>query len=1131
MLEPSTAVSPPAFPIVGVGASAGGLEAFGELLRCVPPNADLAFVLIQHLDRTHSSLLSDVLQKSTTMPVSEAEHGQRVESGHVYVIAPNTELALAEGCLALSPRRSEGTGASLPVDAFMRSLAADIGSRAIGVILSGSASDGTEGLRAIKAQDGFTLVQRPESARFAGMPQSAVDAGVVDRCLEIPELAGELVRLSRHSYVQMNAAEGGEQEAGVRRRILARVQSAFGIDFGEFKPATISRRLARRLALRGVADMTAYSLLLDKEPDEVRALYEDLLIHVTGFFRDPEVFEALRTTVLPEIYQRKAADAPVRIWVAGCSTGEEVYSIAILCIEHAMAHPESHPIQIFGTDVSEVAIRKARAGVYEENALGGLSEEHRRRYLTKVDGGFRIDKGVRERCIFVCHDVVRDPPFSKVDLVCCRNVLIYFDAALQKKVVPLLHYALGQPGFLVLGRSESISAFEDLFSVVDKTHKIFRRSEGASGLRFEPRLSADARLQPTVEQRVAEAGSDSARLGRHVDQLLLARYAPAGVLIDEQMNVILYRGQTGAFLQAAPGQPQHNLINLARDGLVAALRIAVAQAQSEQVPVRQAGVVVENGDSSLRCDVVVIPFSGVPDINQSLFIVLFEGEPHIPRDAASDRAPVRVLEVPAEVRRSARLEHELAATRTYLHTLVEEHGRANDELAGLNEELVSGNEELQSMNEELETAKEELQSTNEELTTLNDELRARNQDVETLAAEAQGARSQAERSNRAKDDFLATLSHELRTPLSTMLLKSQQLRLGGPSEPSALVRVGEVLERATWAQVRLIDDLLDVSRIVAGKFEPNRLRADFGKLVRAALESATPLIEAKSLSLTVSIDPDAGDVWVDTGRLQQAVSNLLANAVKFTPSGGEVMVTVSRLESAASLKITDSGIGISAEFLPHVFTRFSQNDTSITRKYGGLGLGLALVRHIVELHGGSVGAESAGEGQGASFTITLPLAPLDAKSAPPIESERPKPLDRPGMTRRYDELDGLRVLFVDDDPGTRDAVREVLQYTGAIVELAASAAEGVAALERFRPDVLLCDIAMPEEDGYSLMRKVRSREQSLGSSIPALALTALASEEDRRRALAAGFNMHVAKPIDIDLLRDTVLKLSRRVRR
>jgi two-component system CheB/CheR fusion protein len=1237
MLAPSESETVASFPIVAVGASAGGLDAFSQLLRHVPADTGFGFVLIQHLDRTHTSGLSEALSKVTAMPVRQAEHGARVEPNRVYVIPPNADLALRAGCLVLSMRSTGESKPHLPVDFFMHSLASELGGRAIGVVLSGSASDGTEGLRAIQERDGITFAQLPSSAKFPGMPQSAVEAGVVDYGLSIPELASELARLSTHPYMQSIALEAREPDADIREAIFARVRADFGVDFGEFKQTTVTRRLARRLALRRVGDLTSYLALLKSEPNEVRALYEDMLIHVTAFFRDPEVFEVLRTAVFPEIIRHKPAGMPVRVWVAGCSTGEEVYSLAMAWLDSFGDVSTAPVINFFGSDVSEVSVQKARIGVYSDAAMRDVSDERRIRYFSKVDGGYRIKKAVRELCLFARHDLVRGPPFSKLDIVSCRNVLIYFDQALHKEVLPTLHYALNQPGFLVLGRSENIGSFGHLFTPLDKANKIFVRADVASALRVSTRTELRLPVGAPRGRSHTPPFERTSMYEKHLDRLLLARYCPPGVLVNANLDVLLFRGQTGAYLQAAPGQPQTSLIGMAREGLLAALRATMEQAKQERTIVRRKGVEVGRDGTTTVCDLVVVPFSGLPESQESLFIVLFEDA-----EAGQGFAPKRALELepdaPAQSRRIARLEHELAATKEYLHTLIDEHSRASDELGASNEELLSGNEELQSMNEELETAKEELQSINEELTTLNDELRTRNQEaaqansdlanfaaivdipiltldkqmrvrrftpqartilnvlpadvgrsiddiklninvpnlseqiavvirdaatteaevqdargrwyrmqirpytnaddlvdgaiislvdvnaLKTLIAEGADARGQAERANAAKDDFLATLSHELRTPLSSMLLTAQQLRGGTAMTQEQLQRTGERLERSTLLQVDLIDDLLDVSRIVAGKLTLTRHLVDLGSVVEAAIDEVAVLAAAKDLVLNVALDAKVGALWLDRTRSQQIVSNLLTNAIKFTPKGGQITVVVQTEGGVVHLRVTDTGIGIEPSFLPHVFARFSQRDSTITRRHGGLGLGLALVRHLVEAQGGSVRAESAGVGQGATFTVSFPL-PVDPErgaSAPEVGGV----LGRPGRAHHYEALEGLRILVVDDDLRTREAVLEVLHLAGAQVALAASAAEGRSSITSFRPQIILCDIAMPEEDGYSFIRQLRAAPIEQGAAIPALALTAMATEEDRRRALAAGFQMHLAKPIDIDRLREAVRTLS-----
>jgi two-component system CheB/CheR fusion protein len=1224
------------FPIVGVGASAGGLEAFSELLQQLGADSGrrMALVLVQHLDPTHTSLLREALSRTTSMPVQQAEDGMRVEPGHVYVIPPNTCLGIRGGKLTLAARPDDSRGKHLPIDAFFRDLAAERQSRAIGIVLSGTASDGTEGLLAIKEANGITFAQDPGTARFSGMPQSAVDAGVVDYCLPMVALAQELARISRHPYVVAADSAPSVHDAKTREQIIALVRSTTRVDFGEHKLPTFERRLARRMMLRGVDTIEAFLRLLEQSSDEVWAFFEDSLVHVTSFFRDPEIFERLKTDVFPAIVKGKPQAAPIRVWVPGCSTGEEVYSLGIALIEFLGDSPR--PIQIFGSDVSNKAIETARAGFYSEGAMRNVGDEKRRRYFTKVDRGYRIIPSIRELCVFVQHDLARDPPFSKVDVVSCRNVLIYFDSGLQKRALPTFHYALNQPGFLVLGRAESIGGFTQLFQPFDKANKIFTRTSAASTLRFAQRSephrpeSAPGAAARSREHEVVMT-VPQLDLSRRLDRLLLSRYAPPGVVVNEKMEILQFRGQTGAYLQPAPGTPQNNVMQMARDGLPLTLRASVAEAKKTAVPVRVVGVEVGQNGSSRTCDVLVIPLMGASDPAEALYVILFEE--HVP--AAGGNARGRQPETPAELGRVPRLENELLAVKEYLQAVIAEHSRTNEELGTANEELVSGNEELQSMNEELETAKEELQSINEELTTVNDELQIRNHEVtqvngdlvnllstvdipvlildserrirrftpkarrilnvlpadvgrpfediktnirvddldqqiaeviETMTVKesevqdrdghwhrlqirpykttdnridgaivslfdidalkrlvkaAQLANADAERANHAKDEFLATLSHELRTPLSSMLMRAQLLRRGDMNEVQ-LKRTADAIEGGVRMQVQLIDDLLDVSRIVTGKLSMDLQPVDLETVINRAVEGLTLAMERKSLTLALELAPRESMNLVDGDetRLQQVVTNLLANAIKFTPKLGTVTLSLAAADGSAVIRVRDTGMGIDAAFLPNVFNRFTQENSTSTRAYGGLGLGLAIVSHLVELHRGSVVAESAGPGKGATFTVTIPLLKGQAGAAPaPKVPVEPASLDPARLL-------GLRILVTDDDRPTCDAITDLLEQMGAEVRIARSAAEATKVIDEFRPELLICDVALPGENGYAFVRRLRALGAGHSWNIPALAFTALAHDEDRKQALAAGYQLHLTKPVDIDRLTEAVVLLA-----
>ena len=582
------------FPVVGVGASAGGLDAFRQLLAHVPADSGLAIVLVQHLEATRTSQLSEALAQATTMKVTEAEHGARIEPNRVYVIPPGVQMAIEQGALKLSPLLGHEQRPHLPIDFFLRSLAGERGQQAIGVLLSGTASDGTAGLAAIRAQGGITFAQDPRSARFGEMPQSAVDAGVVDFCLPLPALGAELARLARHAYMA-----GGEPVpptpagAASLADVVELLRTTTGVDFGEYKPATLLRRLARRMALRRSREIAAYLELLRLDPAEVRSLSEDLLIKVTSFFRDEGSFDELKAIALPEILKHKAPDAAIRAWVVGCATGEEVYSLAISLIEHLGEGHPGHPVLIFGSDLSEQAIEVARVGLYPEAAVHGLGEERLKRFFVRTEQGWRVRQAVRELCVFARHDVARDAPFSRIDLLSCQNVLIYFGQPLQRRVLAAAHYSLNQPGYLLLGRSESAAGVPRWFAPVSQGSRLFQRRPGPSTYRFTPRAGAFRSASPPPGPVDPAPHRPDGALARRVDALVLARYGPPGVVVNERLEVVQFRGRTGPYLEPPQGEPQSQLLKMARAGLTSPLRLALAKARQTSAPVRKERVAVD----------------------------------------------------------------------------------------------------------------------------------------------------------------------------------------------------------------------------------------------------------------------------------------------------------------------------------------------------------------------------------------------------------------------------------------------------------------------------------------------------------------------------------------------------------
>jgi two-component system CheB/CheR fusion protein len=726
------------FPIVGVGASAGGLEAFTQFLKALGAGTEMGYVLVQHLDPSHESALTEILAKATEMPVREVTDATPVGPNHVYVIPPNVDMIIAQGVLRLTPR-TETHGHHMPIDRFLRSLAEDQRSNAIGIILSGTASDGTLGLAAIKAEGGITFAQDEKSAKFDGMPHSAIAAGCVDFVLPPDAIAGELARIRAHPYLAPSSSRTAELVPDgdpQLKDILHLMRTANGVDFSDYKPATVKRRILRRMALHKIGKLKEYVLFLRRHPSEVEALYEDILIKVTSFFRDPDAFEALKAEVFPSILKHRSPEEPVRVWVPGCSTGEETYSQAIALIEFLGNRRSDIPFQLFGTDLRQGSIEKARAGTYPESVVADVSPERLRRFFVKVEGGYRINKTIRDICVFARHNLLQDPPFSRIDVISCRNVLIYLEPVLQKRIMPIFHYALKPRGFLMLGAAEGIiGTASDLFELMDRKHKIYCRKSTASGLHFDfaaSRYSIDAGDIASGKEAQREGGVHLLDLHKETDRILLTKYAPVAVVINDDMEVLESRGHVGLYLELAPGRASFNILKMAREGLLFDLQAAINDAKKEKdgVPVRKENIQIERNGELTDVSLEIIAFKIVSNRGRH-FLIMFEdsslagsgnsagtvsGEAKLGKGGREKRSN----------RQSSHLKQELAATKRYLHSIVEDKEASNEELQAANEEILSSNEELQSTNEELQTAKEELESTNEELHTVNEELHNRN---------------------------------------------------------------------------------------------------------------------------------------------------------------------------------------------------------------------------------------------------------------------------------------------------------------------------------------------------------------------------------------------------------------------
>ena len=976
------------FPVVGIAASAGGLAAFTQLLSHLAVDTEMAFVLIQHLEPDRQSLLSELLAKATKMQVCEAQNGMVVEPNRVYTIPPNTKMVLLDGVLQLSPREKV-FGKYMPGDALFTSLAVDRGDRAIAVVLSGGDGDGSLGLTAIKEAGGVTFAQCEATAKVDSMPTTAIATGNVDFVLPPEKIAQELLNLSRNPMFvcpqRLVASDGSslfhqgsadEQQVALAK-IFSLLLSITGVDFSYYKSKTLNRRIQRRMLLCRVEQLADYAVYLQVHPAEINALFEEIFIHVTSFFRDPAAFELLLTKVFPTITQHKSA-SPIRIWVAGCSTGEEVYSIAMCLLEFLADRITLPSIQILATDISESSLDRARAGIYNDNQMVDVSPERRHRFFKRhiasrssnVGASYQIDRAVRELCVFTRQDLGSDAAGANFDLISCRNVLIYFDESLQQEMMPIFHDRLNSTGFLFLGTSESLGKSSDLFAQVEPQHQIYAKNSTATQSTFSGIPSSDA-LQEPLRKRTVGARS--------------------------------------------------NLNNLA------------------------------NRQLSLE----VLPEFDLPEKLERLQV-------------------------------------------------------ANDKILWIEQEL-------QYKYQELKTAKEEIEATTEELRTIEDELRYRKTQLDRVNQNSSvGVACRNE--NRGRDDFLSNLSHELRNPLTAIIGWAQLLQTH-KLDKATVTHGLEVIYRNAKLQSQSIDNMLDLAQIASSKLHLNPIRLDLFSVLSAAIASVQHSADTKSIQLIVNLTPTT--IMGDVDRLEQVLWNLLTNAIKFTPRGGKVEVTLTTVQNYAQIRVSDTGIGIGAKLLPYIFDRF-QGDASSSKTSSGLRVGLSLVRQIVELHGGNVRAESAGERRGTTIVMQLPLEAVPSDAAATGRS----------VTEEVSLLEGLHILAVDDQPHILDLVKYILEDAGAAVTTVTSTLDALSSLvtSGVKYDALLADIGMPDEDGLALIRRIRALDPQVGGQIPAAAITAYGSERERQQAIAAGFQVHLAKPFYAEQLIQTVANLTERVK-
>ena len=729
------------FPVVGIGASAGGLEAFKQFFAAMPGEPGMAFVLVPHLDPHYKSIMVDILSNTSQMPVREINQATPIEINHIYIIQPNHNIVIEENLLVPTAIFRE-QGINLPVDIFFRSMALAKKELAIGIILSGTMRDGSLGLKDIKEFGGLVIAQSPGTAQHCGMPQSAIETGLVDLILSIEKMPEVLLAYSRHPYIRGGSVEDREQEL---QQVLAIIHTRSNNDFGCYKKNTLLRRTERRMGLAQIQSITEYATFLRNHPQELDALLKDLLIGVTGFFRDPKVWEALQNNIIPSLMAADNTGAFLRVWVPGCSTGEEAFTMAMILFEACEKAGQPFGSQIFASDIDTRAINTARLGIYPETIADSIPPDWLKKYFFHEGTEYRIKRHIRESVVFAEQNLLYDAPFSNLDLISCRNLLIYLKPEVQKKILELFHFALRPEGCLILGSSETIGSRRSLFEVISKENCLYRRLSHTDKHRQQPNLQFLNRHRAMGRGRRQTAAPKSVSEIMH--NQLIKHFAPAAVLIKKNFEILHLHGPTTRYLELPQGEPVMDLIAMIKDGLRIKLRAAVHKVVKDNMPATVDNVRIKRDNSYFRVSFTVVPVKEV-DIEEPLYLVSFVDQP-----APKEEVGLANELDPGEESLVEQLESELADTKLELKISIEEMETSNEELKASNEEMMSMNEELQSSNEELETSKEELQSMNEELSSVNAEL----QDKIRLLEKTELSLRQSERELQKKSELLAAV--------------------------------------------------------------------------------------------------------------------------------------------------------------------------------------------------------------------------------------------------------------------------------------------------------------------------------------------------------------------------------------
>ena len=1097
------------FPVVGIGASAGGIDAFHSFFKNMPAECGMAFVVILHLPATHKSMLTEILNRWTPMPVVEIADGVLIRPNHVYVSPSHAVVTVHDLRFKVELRLRDGDRVFRPIDGFFDSLGSSLRERSIGIVLSGTGSDGALGLKVIKECGGLTIAQGKNGSapQYGEMPAGAIATGAVDVVAPVEEIPAYLLRLKQPALESLDADEPLPSVEALRLEICTILRSQLGHDFSGYRSHTFLRRVDRRMRVVDAKTLSDYIETLNKVPEEVTLLFRDLLIRVTSFFRDKETFQTLAAQVIPQLFEGKMADSTVRIWVPGCATGEEAYSLAILLREHMDTLVAVPKVQLFATDIDEWAITTARLGRYPNTLLEGLDDSRRRRFFTSSQGSHCVGKEIRDLCTFSTHNLIRDPPFSMMNLVSCRNLLIYMNPELQDRVIPVFHYSLVPGGILLLGGSESLAQHTSLFETYDKKARIFVRRQGRS-----PELNLQWQRSQLSQRIHLSQGSNDMQPKPPINGQDPRPTAPGshGSPLPERFKHLLGEEpiglQIGAQLRVAVQTLSEELQSLAEEHQTALeeLRSANEELHSVNEEMQSTNEELETSREEMQ------------SLNEELHTVnlrlteKIDELDHTNSDLRNLFDSTQIATVFLD--RHLIIRSFTPAIGTVYNLIPSDEGRPLTDIVshldygGLREDVNYVLQMLEPLERRIDRDdrsvhyimrilpyREPDSVVSGVLVTFIDVTNIVKAEEALVAADVR------------KDIFLATLSHELRNPLAPIRIAAQLLQSPKLGDEE-LRRAQSIIARQVSHMSALLDDLLDVSRITRASFVLKKEYVDLRVLLDDAIEVVRGGLETKQHTLRVDSPPSTVMVEADPIRMTQIITNLLTNAVKYTSTGGVIHLAVRLDAHFLTIAVRDNGVGLSVDAMHRVFDMFTRVESELARSEGGLGIGLALAKGLVQLHGGRLEVSSAGLGQGSEFTIRLPgsvVVNLDEPS---------KVIDNVNQPVRQ----GRRVLVADDNRDSAESLSMLLQLSGHDVHVAHSGAEALDAGKRLRPDIGVFDIGMPDFDGYELAERIR--REAWGKKITLIAVTGWGQESDKRRALLAGFDHHFTKPIDPERL-------------